>query len=655
MNELAETEYNLDDVASRPSEAAPRIPTLDWLPAALAAFGAVVAVGGNQGAYFPTAWGPSSVGLLALIAAFLILGVATDASRADAAFALTLATLIGWIALSGIWSAIPTETLHEVQRGLVFLAGVVAILLLSRGGTHAHIAFAIAAGIVVLCGYALATRLLPATLGTFDSTKGYRLAEPIGYWNGLGILAAIGILLLLALSLESRSNWEQAAAAVALCVVAPTLYFTYSRGAWVALLVGLMGTFAVSPRRLRSLAGLLCVAPAPVAIVLFASTLDGLTTAGVTLDHAVSDGRTMIAALSVGILVAVAGSTAWLALQKRGPVGQPTRVIAGALVLGALCISAVGAVVHEGGPSSLASRAKSAFNAPEGTAAGPRLNGRLFVLSGTGRSELWQVAREAWESSPLLGVGAGSYERYWQASDRWSHSARDAHSLYLETLTELGPLGLLLLALTLGIPVYALVSARRQPVISGALGAFIAYLVHAGIDWDWELTVVTLSALLVGCLGLIALRTGLPSRLGGTTRLVAGIVLVAAAGFVTVGYIGNDSLDRAQVALDIGNAQVAVSESRYGDRWSPWSPYPATVRGEAFLLLNQDGAARAAFLRAIDRDPRYWRAWLGLAVASNGAERAAAMRRAKVLFPRSREIEETERLLAERTVESAEG
>ena len=40
--------------------------------------------------------------------------------------------------------------------------------------------------------------------------------------------------------------------------------------------------------------------------------------------------------------------------------------------------------------------------------------------------------------------------------------------------------------------------ARRHPLVPGAAGAYAAYLVHTGVDWDWELPAVTLAGLLCG-------------------------------------------------------------------------------------------------------------------------------------------------------------
>jgi len=74
---------------------------------------------------------------------------------------------------------------------------------------------------------------------------------------------------------------------------------------------------------------------------------------------------------------------------------------------------------------------------------------------------------------------------------------KDAHSLYVETLSELGPAGLVLVVALVAIPVAAAIRLRGDPVAAAAGGAFVIFAVHAGLDWDWEMPVVTLAAL--GC------------------------------------------------------------------------------------------------------------------------------------------------------------
>src|SRR5262249_19535184 len=66
----------------------------------------------------------------------------------------------------------------------------------------------------------------------------------------------------------------------------------------------------------------------------------------------------------------------------------------------------------------------------------------------------------------------------------------DAHSLYLETFAELGLVGLLLVC-ALATPVVVALRGRASETTAAALGGAIAYLVHAGLDWDWEMPAVT--------------------------------------------------------------------------------------------------------------------------------------------------------------------
>jgi hypothetical protein len=117
----------------------------------------------------------------------------------------------------------------------------------------------------------------------------------------------------------------------------------------------------------------------------------------------------------------------------------------------------------------------------------------------------WRVALREWEENRLLGSGAGTFDRYWLHYRTASSFARDAHSLYLETLGELGPIGLALLLAALLIPLLAL-RGRRDPLLATAAAAYVAFLVHAGIDWDWELPAVTLAGLVCGSTMLVARR-----------------------------------------------------------------------------------------------------------------------------------------------------
>src|SRR5207244_4518099 len=70
------------------------------------------------------------------------------------------------------------------------------------------------------------------------------------------------------------------------------------------------------------------------------------------------------------------------------------------------------------------------------------VSAHLLSGGGSGRWQFWAAALDEWRSRPLLGRGAGSYEAWWARHGSFSYFVRNAHSLYLEVLGELGLVGL---------------------------------------------------------------------------------------------------------------------------------------------------------------------------------------------------------------------
>jgi O-antigen ligase len=113
------------------------------------------------------------------------------------------------------------------------------------------------------------------------------------------------------------------------------------------------------------------------------------------------------------------------------------------------------------------------------------------------RNLYYHVAWREFRAHPLLGSGAGTFGHYWVLwgdVTQWG-GALDAHSLYLETLAELGPVGLCLLAVFLLYPLRHALAQRALPFLPAAAGATVAFYVHAGLDWDWELPAVVVAGL----------------------------------------------------------------------------------------------------------------------------------------------------------------
>jgi len=195
--------------------------------------GATVLVGGlgaSSGGYFPTSWGWVALSLLWV--AGVVLAVRQVATLRPLELGLIAAALglLGWIALSNLWTTDHPQAPLEAQRMVVYVAFVLAALLVVSPAGVVWLLGGVWGGIVAISVYSLATRLFPERFSTFGPIAGYRLATPIGYWNGLGLLVAMGALL--ALGLAARGGLlVRAAAAASLPVLVTTLYFTYSRGA----------------------------------------------------------------------------------------------------------------------------------------------------------------------------------------------------------------------------------------------------------------------------------------------------------------------------------------------------------------------------------------------------------------------------------------
>lgn len=621
--------------------ARPRVLSSPWeVAAGIAAALGVAALAAADGGYFPTAWGWTALAALWLVAAILLLGTVVRPSGLQLAFLGGVAGLGVWTWLSTAWSIDSVETVHEGQRMLAYTAVAAALVLVVRASAVSMVLGGVLAGLALPAIYGLATRLFPDRLGVFDPIAENRLSEPLGYWNGLGIFAAMGVLLALGLAARARSLTARALAGALPVVLLSTLYFTFGRGPWIALAVAFVAAIALDPRRLQLLAAALVVgAPAGVG-VLVAMQYDTLRREDAPVALAAHDGHRL--ALVLAILAAVgAGAAVGFALAERRFAVTATVRRGFALAVVVAAAVALGAVfVRFGGPITLADKAHDSFTAPPPSFQ-KDIGERLFSFSGSYRADLWKSAWRDYRDHPVLGSGAGSYEQWWLQDRRFEHKVRDAHSLYLEVLAELGPVGLALLLVALGAPVAAAVIARRQPLASVAFAAYAAFLIHAGIDWDWELPAITVAALVCAAVLLVSARreeTVLdPGPVARGSGVAAALLLVVVA-FVSL--TGNSAIAASDRAAEDGNWAKAGRQARKAKRWAPWSSEPWQRLGEAHLGQGDFVAAESDFREAIDREPRDFELWLDLARATDGAERARALARAHALNPYSPEVED---------------
>jgi O-Antigen ligase len=616
-------------------------PDLGHLAIGVGAAAGIVALGAADGGYFPPAWGWTALVALWVVVAWLFLGrAALHGGRLAAVFAGGLTGLAAWTWLSLAWTDNTVQTVLEGFRMLAYAGVAAALVLVVRRDAAPALIRGVLAAIALVSTYGLATRLFPDRLGTYDPISGYRLSEPLGYWNGLGIFVAMGLLLALGAVARERSTALRATAAAVFVLLVPALYFTFSRGAWIALALGIVAAVALDPRRLQLLVALLVVGIPGLLIAWIGSRSEALTTQDSPLSAAADQGPEVAVFTVILAAVAALGSVALAWAERRFVPGRTLRLVFALAVALAVVGAATGVVIRFGGPVEMVERAYDAFQTPP--PADPEdLGERLFTFSGSYRPELWESAWNQFTANPVLGQGAGTYEQHWLEERPIPHKVRDAHNLYLETLGELGPLGLALLLAALAVPLAAAVGARGHPLAAGVFGAYVAYVLHAAVDWDWELPALTIAAIACGA-ALLALRTPGDAEVmpGLRARVAAGIVAAVLAGVAFVGLVGSSAVSASEDAAttQAPDWDEAEDEARKGERWAPWSSEPWQRLGEAQLGREDLAGARESFRRAIDKEPVEWLLWFRLAEASSGADRRAALDEAQRLNPLSPEV-----------------
>lgn len=165
-----------------------------------------------------------------------------------------LALFACWIGLSRAWSVVPDVPLLDMWRAMLYLALFGLGLLAAGSRRYARVlCWLVLAAIMVLAGAGLLSRLQPdlvPSTSVGSQAIFYRLDHPLASWNAFGTLASLGIVLALGLAADRRGNTILRSAAVgAVVLLAVAMYLSLSRGAWLALILGLVVLVALTPNR----------------------------------------------------------------------------------------------------------------------------------------------------------------------------------------------------------------------------------------------------------------------------------------------------------------------------------------------------------------------------------------------------------------------
>jgi O-Antigen ligase len=361
-----------------------------------------------------------------------------------------LALLIAFTALSGlsvVWSVQPDISWQDAGRLLAYsgvFGAAIALVRLAPDRWPAILGGLTLAATIV-CGYALATKVFPGRLA--PAVTYARLEEPYGYWNAIGLTAAMGAIGCMWLGARRAGHALLSALAYpAMGVMGVTLMLAYSRGALVALAIGVALWLCIVPLRLRGVAVLIVGGLGAAAVVAWDFSQHTLSTDNIPLTQRATAGHQLGVLLLVMVLLLTIAGIAIGFLYSRRPLARATRTRAGAILLALIALALVGfagalAHSHRGFAGSI-SHAVDTLTNPNAKVP-PNSPGRLTAVASV-RARYWKQALQVFDANPVLGAGAASYET---ASLRYrtvTLEVKHAHGFVVQTLADLGAVGLAL-------------------------------------------------------------------------------------------------------------------------------------------------------------------------------------------------------------------
>src|SRR5919201_4492477 len=218
------------------------------------------------------------IGISALLVAAALVLVGFRAALHGGATLAAFVALAGLTALSILWSLYPSDSWVETNRTLAYVAAFAAGIAAVRIARErwAAVAWGVLLALAVVSGYGLATKIAPGWLAPDEVYA--RLREPYGYWNAVGLTAAMAFPL--CLWLATRDEGRRPSSIVAyplLAIFIVTMLLSFSRGSIIAAVAGVAAWIAIVPLRLRTLALLATSAVAGGAVTAWAFSQSALT------------------------------------------------------------------------------------------------------------------------------------------------------------------------------------------------------------------------------------------------------------------------------------------------------------------------------------------------------------------------------------------
>ncbi|MEP6811360.1 MAG: O-antigen ligase family protein [Actinomycetota bacterium] len=509
-----------------------------------------------SGSYFSTAWPLLGAVLVLTTGGLLLFGVRPN--RRAALASASLAAFGVWSLASVGWGGVPDAAWTSFDQATIGATALLLGSLLAGVGCAWPTVAGVAAGLT-LQAVELLLRLQSSHVPS-DWFQGRKVQGPVGYANAQATFLAVGVVLMLWLAADRRL-FVRAPAGAACGVLCGTLLLTQSRGALLALAIGLVVLVALS-RDGRTLG-----------LGLAAALYTGAMWLPLRhVDKALVDGgsaaRTHAFHHYAGWLAAGSLVLCLLAATPPGP-RLMRRALILASVAGAIGGGAAVAVLHPAALHSLQRGIKGSISSVDPVHL-PGGETRLASVSSTGRREIWSVAASLYEAHPAVGAGAGKFARTWDRKRKENNlSVLQPHSIELETLSELGVPGGVLFTSFVALAFLAVVRKRSRLSIqsAAAAAAFAVFLLQASVDWTFSFPALAVAVLLVAGAAAEGRRsrgTGILTYVGISVAMMA--LLVGLAGPWLSAHSAAQA--RAELPRDVSKAWDLAARARGFDRWS---------------------------------------------------------------------------------------
>jgi hypothetical protein len=618
------------------------------------------------------------------IALEIIAGVAGAAAvllapkdrRPDGMLALALfAVLLGFTAASIGWAISPDDAWIEANRTLAWFAAFALGVALVRAWPERWTTLlgGYLAAAMIVCGYAVLTKVFPGALNPDELLA--RLREPFGYWNAVGLMSAMAGPACLWLGARRTGHAAvNALAYPAFGLVVVTLLLAYSRGSLLVLGLGCAFWFAFVPLRLRGVAVLATGGLAGLSVALWAFSQDALSQDRVPIPQRAAAGHDLgILVVAMLLILLIAGLAIGFSLAERAPA-RTTRRHLGLAVLACVALVPVAvAGLLATSPKGLGGSISSGWrNLTDPNARTPANDPTRLTGVGSVRARYWDEALKIFRTDEAVGVGAGGYRTARPRFRRDTINVRHAHGYVVQTLADLGLVGLLinlaLLAAWLagaGVAIGLWGRYRRAPWTPERVGlatmvaVVLVFGIHSTIDWTWIVPGNAVPAMLLAgwvvARGPVAEPLGIkpslrqrlrdagrsPWRVGGA---LAALVLAGLAAWTTYQpqrsvNASNDALEAVE-ANNLPLARTDVARARSAD---PLSTTPLYAGAAVEDRAGNDAAARRLYEEAVRKEPASSESWLRLGQfeLDRGDPRAAlrAVGPALYLDPRSQAVQ----------------